>query len=128
METIEQRGFEIKPAVLSHAECNSLVAELGVLDAKRTRAGARHLMSYPFVERLANDDRLRGIAAAALHAQPVAYRATLFDKSAESNWSVVWHQDTALPLQIRREAPGWGPWSVKAGVQYAHAPTAALVR
>lgn len=39
---------------------------------------------------------------------------------------MVWHQDTALPLGERREAPGWGPWSVKGGVVYAHAPAAAL--
>jgi hypothetical protein len=45
-------------------------------------------------------------------------RATLFDKSPTANWLVVWHQDTALPVQERREAPGWGPWSVKDGVIY----------
>jgi len=50
----------------------------------------------------------------------------LFDKSALANWLVVWHQDTALPLQTRRETPGWGPWSVKEGVIYAHAPASAL--
>jgi phytanoyl-CoA dioxygenase PhyH len=32
----------------------------------------------------------------------------------------------ALPLAFRRETPGWGPWSTKDGVIYAHAPAAAL--
>jgi len=54
------------------------------------------------------------------------FRATLFDKSPTANWLVVWHQDTALPLRERRETPGWGPWSVKDGVNYAHAPASAL--
>jgi ectoine hydroxylase-related dioxygenase (phytanoyl-CoA dioxygenase family) len=54
------------------------------------------------------------------------FRATLFDKSPTSNWLVVWHQDTALPLCERREVPGWGPWSIKEGVNYAHAPASAL--
>jgi ectoine hydroxylase-related dioxygenase (phytanoyl-CoA dioxygenase family) len=54
------------------------------------------------------------------------YRATLFDKSATANWLVVWHQDTALPLRERHEVPGWGPWSMKEGVNYAHAPADAL--
>ncbi len=54
------------------------------------------------------------------------FRATLFDKSPAANWLVVWHQDTALPLQERVELPGWGPWSLKEGIQYAHAPAAAL--
>jgi ectoine hydroxylase-related dioxygenase (phytanoyl-CoA dioxygenase family) len=54
------------------------------------------------------------------------YRATLFDKSADANWLVVWHQDTALPLKEQHDVPGWGPWSVKNGIKYAHAPAGAL--
>ena len=54
------------------------------------------------------------------------FRATLFDKSGHANWLVAWHQDRALPLKERIEAPEWGPWSNKAGVLYAHAPAWAL--
>lgn len=57
---------------------------------------------------------------------PVAFRATLFDKSPAANWLVVWHQDTALPLRRRIDAAEWGPWSTKAGILYAHAPAWAL--
>lgn len=57
---------------------------------------------------------------------PVPFRATLFDKSPKANWLVVWHQDTALPLRARVNEAGWGPWSAKTGVQYAHAPAWAL--
>jgi ectoine hydroxylase-related dioxygenase (phytanoyl-CoA dioxygenase family) len=32
----------------------------------------------------------------------------------------------ALPRQKKREVEGWGPWSTKEGVIYAHAPTQAL--
>ena len=56
------------------------------------------------------------------------FHATLFDKSPTANWLVVWHQDTALPIRVRREAAGWGPWSVKKGVTYAHAPASALTQ
>src|SRR5215472_12751510 len=42
------------------------------------------------------------------------------------NWLIPWHQDTALPLESAFESKGWGPWSIKAGVHYAHAPTWAL--
>ena len=54
--------------------------------------------------------------------ETIAFRATLFDKSPVANWLVVWHQDTALPLRHHVAEPGWGPWSTKAGVLYAHAP------
>jgi len=51
---------------------------------------------------------------------------SLFDKSSPANWLVVCHQDTALPIQKRHDALGWGPWSVKDGVTDAHAPASAL--
>jgi len=66
------------------------------------------------------------LATNALGCEPVPFGATLFDKSPDANWLVAWHQDTALPFVERREVAGWGPWSKKAGVDYAHAPAAAL--
>jgi ectoine hydroxylase-related dioxygenase (phytanoyl-CoA dioxygenase family) len=75
---------------------------------------------------MAQDARLLEIAQETLGRKAFPFRATLFDKSPTANWLVVWHQDTALPLQERHEAPGWGPWSVKDGVIYAHAPESAL--
>jgi ectoine hydroxylase-related dioxygenase (phytanoyl-CoA dioxygenase family) len=50
----------------------------------------------------------------------------MLEKTTDANWLVVWHQDTALPLRHRQEIPGWGPWSVKEDVIYAHAPASAL--
>jgi ectoine hydroxylase-related dioxygenase (phytanoyl-CoA dioxygenase family) len=61
-----------------------------------------------------------------LGSEAFPFRATLFDKNPYANWLVVWHQDAALPLRERRETPGWGPWSVKEGIVYAHAPATAL--
>jgi ectoine hydroxylase-related dioxygenase (phytanoyl-CoA dioxygenase family) len=85
-------------------------------------------MQLPVVAELARDARLLTLARSVLGAQGVPYRATLFDKSADANWLVIWHQDTALPLLRQEDRTGWGPWSTKFGVIYAHAPTAALNR
>ena len=68
------------------------------------------------------------IASRFLGPSAIPFRATLFDKSRGNNWLVVWHQDTALPLVEHRDVTGWGPWSVKAGITYAHAPASALAR
>jgi ectoine hydroxylase-related dioxygenase (phytanoyl-CoA dioxygenase family) len=65
-------------------------------------------------------------ARAVLGPDAFPLRATLFDKSPAANWLVVWHPDTALPLQARMDLPGWGPWSMKEGIDHAHAPAAAL--
>jgi ectoine hydroxylase-related dioxygenase (phytanoyl-CoA dioxygenase family) len=68
------------------------------------------------------------LARAVLGPDAFPFRATLFDKSAAANWLVVWHQDTALPLRERFDSTGWGPWSVKEGIDYAHAPATVLSR
>lgn len=83
-------------------------------------------MKLPCVSALAKDARLLGMARQVLGGAAVPFKATIFDKSSTANWLVVWHQDTALPLKHRCDLPEWGPWSVKDGVTYAHAPASAL--
>jgi ectoine hydroxylase-related dioxygenase (phytanoyl-CoA dioxygenase family) len=125
---IEAEGFAIVGTVFDASEIDSMLQALERTPLQRGRAGARHAMANPLVAELVRDARLMAMARSVLGADAVPYRATLFDKSPESNWLVVWHQDTALPLRARTDTPGWGPWSVKAGVIYAHAPTEALSR
>jgi ectoine hydroxylase-related dioxygenase (phytanoyl-CoA dioxygenase family) len=84
------------------------------------------LLTIPLVKHLATDRRLLAIASEILAGEALPIQATLFDKSQDANWLVVWHQDTALPVRERHDLPGWGPWSVKAGVIYAHAPADVL--
>jgi hypothetical protein len=121
-------GFLIVKDVLALSETARLLRTLEASLLTRSRAGARHLMKHAAVSDVANDPRLLAIARGFLGPFAVPYRATLFDKSSARNWLVPWHQDTALPLQERRDVPGWGPWSIKSGITYAHAPVAALSR
>jgi hypothetical protein len=120
-------GFAVIPAVLKAAELDALAAEVSA-GAYRSRAGARHLLRVPAVAAVARDHRLVDIASGVFGAAAIPFRATFFDKSREANWLVVWHQDTALPMRRRHDNSGWGPWSRKAGVLYAHAPASALER
>ncbi len=121
-------GFAIEPVVFSAQECDSLLDSLTRATGQRSRAGIRHLMGNPDVRRFASDRRLVALAARYLGAKAVPFRATLFDKSPQTNWLIPWHQDTALPLVTAFDAPDWGPWSKKADVNYAHAPSWALAR
>jgi hypothetical protein len=123
---VEKDGYAIEPQVLETAEIAQLIAQIGSAGLPRSRAGIRHAMRNADVAQLARDSRLLGMAQSVLGPEAFPFRATLFDKSPTANWLVVWHQDTALPLRERRETPGWGPWSVKDGVIYAHAPASVL--
>jgi len=123
---IEQDGYAILPNVFSPEKIVKLNASLESPALPRSRGGIRHLLSRPVVAETANDPHLLGIAQSILGDTAFPFRATLFDKSAGSNWLIIWHQDTALPVQEKHETPGWGPWSVKERVIYAHAPAEAL--
>lgn len=127
-DEIVTRGFAILPEALTQRDISRLAESLNQTQLARSRAGMRHALKHPAVVATARDPRLLGIAREILGCDPFPFRATLFDKNPVSNWLVVWHQDTALPLRERREIAGWGPWSVKDGVIYAHAPASALSR
>ena len=119
-------GFDIIESVFSDSEIQQIAAHLEHSSLPHSKAGMRHLMRDPHVSELASDPRLLSFAQRILGPTAVPFRATLFDKAPDKNWLVVWHQDTALPLERKIDVPEWGPWSVKDGITYAHAPAHAL--
>ena len=121
-----REGFQISAQVFDAGEVDDFTRRLDAAPLTRSRAGVRHLLRFEPVSQLGRDSRMMQLAAAALGGTPFLFGATLFDKSPDANWLVSWHQDTALPLAERRDRAGWGPWSAKDGVIYAHAPAAAL--
>jgi len=123
---IEEHGFAILEGMFSPIEMQKVISDLAHSSLKRSKAGVRHALKHGAIAALAADLRLLNIAQEILGPGAVAFRATLFDKSPQANWLVVWHQDTALPLRERSEAKGWGPWSIKDGIVYAHAPAISL--
>lgn len=126
MGALEEQGFELIGDALDRRTVSSLIDALEITSVHRSRAGMRKAFEIDAVRSLAFDSSLVNLAKQALGNSAIPFRATLFDKSQTSNWHVVWHQDTALPLRERREVPGWGPWSMKEGVICAHAPASAL--
>ena len=123
---IEENGFAILPGLFSLEYLDRLLQEINELAPRRSRAGIRHALGLAPVAELARRPQMIELARSVLGTDAFPFRATVFDKSTAANWLVVWHQDTALPLRARLELPGWGPWSVKERIHYAHAPTAAL--
>ena len=123
---IEENGFAILPRLFSEEYLDRLLQEMNELAPRRSRAGVRHALGLPPVAALAREPQMMKLVQGILGPKAFPFRATLFDKSPAANWLVVWHQDTALPLRDRIETPGWGPWSMKDGIHYAHAPASAL--
>lgn len=68
------------------------------------------------------------IAANVLGPECRPVRAILFDKTAETNWSLNWHQDRTICVQQRVDVAGFGPWTVKRGMQHVEPPFDLLTR
>jgi ectoine hydroxylase-related dioxygenase (phytanoyl-CoA dioxygenase family) len=119
-------GFALLHDVLSPELIDCALEEIERLSPHRSRAGVRHVLGLSPVARLARCPQLISIAREVLGMDAIPFRATLFEKTLAANWLVVWHQDTALPLRERHDLQGWGPWSIKEGINYAHAPSTAL--
>lgn len=123
-DAIEHDGFSTASGVLGDEERRELLTKLGPVSG----AGRRGFLASPAVAALARSARLLDLVRPSLPSEPFPVRAIYFDKSAESNWLVSWHQDLTLALRARADAPGFGPWSTKDGVPHAQAPVELLER
>jgi Phytanoyl-CoA dioxygenase (PhyH) len=91
------------------------------------RPGARAFGLPAQVARLVEPGGLLADVANALTgAKARAVRVLYFDKTPELNWAVPWHQDRTIAVADRIEMPGFGPWSVKAGVHHVEPPESIL--
>ena len=121
-------GFRIIAKVLDEASVVRLLdalAEAGDTSVRGESVYARrNLLGVPEVAQVAMDERVLALTGEAT----LPVRAIFFDKVPGANWHVGWHQDRAIALEARKDVPGWGPWSVKAGVVHVLPPAAVLER
>ncbi|MEZ0496923.1 phytanoyl-CoA dioxygenase family protein [Sphingomonas sp. IW22] len=80
---------------------------------------------HPF---LAANGSISSIAAQVLGPASRPVRAILFDKTARTNWSLAWHQDRTICVRQRIDVDGFGPWTIKHGMQHVAPPFDLLTR
>jgi hypothetical protein len=132
----EARGFAIVTGVLSVDQVDSLARAIdgaGEGPAVLRREGALYgmrdaLRGLPEIRELARSEALLDLVRPALGPKAFAVRALLFDKTPGANWGVPWHQDLTIAVKARVDAPGFGPWTVKAGIDHVRPPIGVLER
>ncbi|MEG3163440.1 phytanoyl-CoA dioxygenase family protein [Sphingomonas sp. PB2P19] len=92
------------------------------------RAGVRICGIEALRPFLACDGAIGSIAANVLGPKCRAVRAIFFDKTAETNWSLAWHQDRTICVKRRIDVNGFGPWTTKGGMQHVSLPFDLLTR
>jgi ectoine hydroxylase-related dioxygenase (phytanoyl-CoA dioxygenase family) len=135
LPAIERDGFALVPGVAAPDAVDRLLDALAQVDdsAAIARRGSVHavrdlLTAVPRVRQLARSPALRAPVEPVLGAECFVVRGILFDKTPEANWKVAWHQDLTIAVREPREAPGFGPWSEKAGIPHVQPPAEVLER
>jgi ectoine hydroxylase-related dioxygenase (phytanoyl-CoA dioxygenase family) len=137
-EQLLRDGYALVPDVLTDEGCAALLAAL-VQEQRQGEAGSemkrrdavyalRNLLDSAAVRELAQSAAIRALVEPILGPGCFAVRGILFDKTPDANWKVIWHQDLSIAVTEKREHPGFGPWSEKAGVVHVQPPVAVLER
>ena len=132
-QSVGKAGFAIVPRVLPPSAIHRLILLTEQADDQtsiRNRGGVyaiRNLLDVvPAVRRLAASTEIRSLVESVLSTKAFPVRGLLFDKRPEANWKVPWHQDLTIAVKEKRDTPGFGPWSIKAGVLHVQPPVAVL--
>ena len=111
---IPEPGFRVYKGIIDEDRCDAIIETFENSTIIKSRAGARHLLTIPEINSLANNINLLEIASKELSSDAIPFRATLFAKTSSANWLTIWHQDTALPLKYHFDSAEWGPWKCPA--------------
>lgn len=121
VQSVEENGFAIVPRCLSEQVVEDLCSYLD--SAKHAQ---RNLLELPVVRELAVSEPVKQLIVTVLGKECFAVRGILFNKTPDSNWKVVWHQDRTIAVRERKDVAQFGPWSNKAGVPHVQPPASVM--
>lgn len=122
----DRHGFALVPGMVAQAACERIGQRLDAL--RMRKAGTRQLLAQAWCRSLAAELRDHACFRAIAPMPCVAVQCTCFEKSGERNWLVPVHQDHAIPVRQRIDAPGFRGWSEKEGGCFVQAPPQWLER
>lgn len=124
MTDFDARGFALAGLQLTSDQCDYLITSIPAVPAGR--GGVRGLLAHPTVIRILSHQQFGEYLWSVAGRDLVAVKATLFDKTSDSNWRVHWHQDRVIAVRDRMSVHGFGPWSQKLGVPHVEPPQSVL--
>jgi ectoine hydroxylase-related dioxygenase (phytanoyl-CoA dioxygenase family) len=130
----ELNGFGILENILDDEIVLRLKKKLANLkpsnsDSQRNETvyGVRNLLNLSLIVReFSVSEPVRKIAKNILGENAKIVRAIFFDKTADANWKVPWHQDLTIAVKEKRDAKGFSAWTRKAGIQHVQPPVEIL--
>jgi ectoine hydroxylase-related dioxygenase (phytanoyl-CoA dioxygenase family) len=114
-------GYLIIPGIFSAKEINLLLGEIDVADQSLQSfrkqndlfAIRRFLKEVPSAAGLVFNPKFRNVIAGLFGEEYFVVKSIYFDKPAQSNWFVAYHQDLTISVEQKIELDGFGPWTSK---------------
>lgn len=135
-QRLDRDGFAIVPELLPIDFVDQLIIEIDRCvahdrESVRSRRGSAYairnlLQIVPGIQSLTAHSAVTELIQSVMSVDAFVTRGILFDKNPDANWAVTWHQDTTIAVRRRFDTPGFGPWSVKAGVPHVQPPARIL--
>ena len=120
-------GYEMINDFLSDDQLTSIHREIAAVKFPAKAGGIRNAeKKFSSVRDLAHSEQLHAQAKKYTSGTPSLVRAILFNKTAENNWLVTWHQDRTVAVSERFEKHEWTLWSIKDGVHHVQPPVDVL--
>lgn len=127
--SVEELGITLVTGVVNESTLKALRAEVDRISEEAGSACVRQLLGRSAIlqswlkEMMLSELLPRGERVV----KPLrAVRSILFNKTAEENWPVAWHQDLTIAVDRKVEVDGYGPWSEKSGVVHVQPPSEVL--
>lgn len=128
---LERDGFSLATGLIDPAEGGRLQSLFTneSANARKSSPNSRGLLdSFSDIRELAAGLRIKSILKQLTSHSWFAVRGLLFDKTAEANWQVRWHQDQTVAVREQKETPGFAGWSKKEGVIHGQASVEVLAK
>lgn len=127
MNDLDGDGYALADISLAADQCEYLASSLPDV-ASAGRGGVRNLIFHPTVAALLRHKKLATCLWSAIGRDLVAVKATLFDKTPESNWHAAWHQDRLISVKERLDVGGYVAWRMKSGTLQVEPPSEVLAQ
>jgi hypothetical protein len=101
-DSLKKSGYTFFRAVVDTSTLGKIIREIEGQVCKITRAGIRNLETrFPSIQDLIQSPALQSIVHQFLPDKAIPVRSILFDKSADTDWGVPWHQDLTIAVQAK---------------------------
>lgn len=129
LNKLKSDGFVIAPQIFGCQFVEGLAQEIDTTYPTISAAGIRGLaQKVKSIRTLAQSSEIRKLVESDLGINGRLVRSIYFNKSADINWQVAWHQDLTIAVQEKLEIEGYRSWSLKEGVPHVHPPLHVLER